>query len=166
MNLKPTATIIGSSSGIGRALAEAHKRRGLDCILFSSRPDQIEGFNAFHLDLTDEEAAHFTFNHAFSQYADIENIYIVSGRGDVETEPSFASAKSTIALNCTGFTLAAYRAADYLEKKGHGRLVALTSEQPYEAVGFLLPTTPQKHTSRPYWKAFDADSPIRDLPSP
>lgn len=122
-----TSAIIGSSTGIGRALAEAHRKGGIECITFSRKPESLEGFPSFQLDLTDAENAESAFEKAFSQYPDIENIFLISGRGDVETTPSYDTAESTIALNCAGFTLAAYQAAKQLESRGAGHLVAVTS---------------------------------------
>ena len=125
--MKITAAIIGSSTGIGRALAEAHQERGIECITFSRKPESLEGFISFHLDLTNEQDAESVFKIAFSRYPDIEKIFLVSGTGDVETTPSYESAKSTIALNCSGFTLAAYHATKHLEYRGGGHLLAVTS---------------------------------------
>jgi len=122
-----TSAIIGSSTGIGRALAEAHRKSGIECITFSRKPQSLEGFISFHLDLTDEQAAESVFESAFSQYPEIETIFLVSGTGDLEATPSYETAKSTITLNCAGFTLAAYQAAKHLERRGSGHLVAVTS---------------------------------------
>jgi len=122
-----TSAIIGSSTGIGRALAEAHRKTGIECITFTRNPESLKGFISFHLDLTNEQNAESVFEHAFSQYPEIENIFLISGTGDIEATPSYETAKSTIALNCSGFTLAAYHAAKHLESRGTGHLVAVTS---------------------------------------
>lgn len=121
------SAIIGSSTGIGRALAEEHRRRGIECITFSRNPEALEGFVSFSLDLTDAEGAESTFERAFAQYPEIENIFLISGTGEVEATPNYETASVTIGLNCTGFTLAAYRAARHLEGRGGGCLVAVTS---------------------------------------
>ncbi len=122
-----TSAIIGSSTGIGRALAEAHRKSGIKCITFSRNPEALEGFLSFSLDLTDEHEAKIAFEEAFAQYPEIETIFLISGTGDIEATPSYETAKSTIALNCMGFTLAAYHAAKHLEHRGAGHLVAVTS---------------------------------------
>lgn len=122
-----TSAIIGSSTGIGRALAEAHRGRGIACVTFSRKPESLAGFPSFYLDLTDGPEAESTLEKAFAQYPEIETIFLVSGTGDIEATPSCETARSTIALNCAGFTLAAYRAARHLEGRQAGRLVAVTS---------------------------------------
>lgn len=122
-----TSLIIGSSTGIGRALAQAHRSRGLECVTLSRTPESLAGFPAFPLDLTDEPGAVSAFEKAFAQYPEIDTIFLISGTGDIESTPSYPTARSTIALNCAGFTLAAYQAAKHLEHRGAGRLVAVTS---------------------------------------
>ncbi len=122
-----TSAIIGSSTGIGRALAEAHRTRGIECVTLSRNPESLAGFPSFCLDLTNEPEAEGVFAKAFAQYPEIETIFLVSGTGDIEATPSYETARSTIALNCAGFTLAAYQAAKHLEVKKAGRLVAVTS---------------------------------------
>lgn len=122
-----TSAIIGSSTGIGRALAEAHRASGLECVALSRNPASLAGFPAFALDLTDERQAAGVFEKAFAQYPGIETIFLVSGTGDIEATPSYQTASATIELNCAGFTLAAYQAARHLEGRGAGRLVAVTS---------------------------------------
>ncbi len=115
-----TSAIIASSTGIGRALAEAHRRRGIACITFSRKPESLAGSPSFYLDLTDARQAESTLEKAFSQYPEIETIFLVSGTGDVEPTPSYETASATIALNCAGFTLAAYRAAGIWKGEGLG----------------------------------------------
>lgn len=122
-----SSAIIGSSTGIGRALVKVHREHGIECITFSRKPELLEGFTALYLDLTDEQQAVGALEKAFSQYPEIETIFLVSGTGEVETNPNYDTAKSTVALNCNGFTLAAYNAAKHLEKRGSGILVAVTS---------------------------------------
>ncbi len=122
-----TSLIIGSSTGIGRALAEAHRSRGLECVTLSRTPESLAGIPAFSLDLTDERQAAGAYEKVFARYPEIDTIFLVSGTGDVEPTPSYETARSTIALNCAGFTLAAYQAAKHLEHRGAGRLVAVTS---------------------------------------
>lgn len=121
-----SSAIIGTSTGIGRALAELHREQGIECITFSRTPEELEGFTAYQLDLTQKEA-HLVLEKVFSQFPEVENIFLISGAGDLEPTPNSTTAQSTISLNCSGFTLAAYFAADYLEKRGSGRLVAVTS---------------------------------------
>ncbi|MGJ8638722.1 MAG: SDR family NAD(P)-dependent oxidoreductase [Opitutaceae bacterium] len=125
--MSETAVIIGSSTGIGRALAEIHRDRGIECITFSRKPEALKDFTTYELDLTDEEEAQLVFEKAFSNHPNIETIFLISGTGDTEKTPDYKTAQSTIALNCGGFALAAYCAANFLEKRGSGSLVAVTS---------------------------------------
>lgn len=122
-----SSAIIGSSTGIGRALVEIHREQGIECIAFSSSPEKLEGFLTFQLDLTNVEEASKVFQQAFDQFPNIENIFLISGTGEPELEPDYTIAESTLSLNCRGFTLAAYSAASYLEKRGSGQLLAVTS---------------------------------------
>ncbi|MAS96436.1 MAG: hypothetical protein CMO55_24875 [Verrucomicrobiales bacterium] len=122
-----TSAIIGSSTGIGKALATAHLQQKIESITFSRSPEKIEGHNAIQLDLTDEENAKSTLEKAFTQYPDIEKVFLVSGTGDVEPNLNFQTASDTVELNCSGFTLAAYTAIEHFEKRGSGHLIAITS---------------------------------------
>lgn len=122
-----TSLIIGSSTGIGRALAEAHRASGLECVTLSRNPVSLAGFPALALDLTDEQHAAGVFEEVFARYPEIDTIFLISGTGDIEPTPSDQTARATIALNCAGFTLAAYQAARHLEHRRGGRLVAVTS---------------------------------------
>jgi len=122
-----SSAVIGSSSGIGRALVELHQNQGVECIAFSRSPEKLEGFTTFQLDLNDEQQAKSIFEKAFSEYPNIDKIFLISGIGEIELAPSYEVAKSTISLNCNGFTIAAYSAASYLEKRGAGSIVAVTS---------------------------------------
>jgi len=75
------------------------------------------------LDLNDEQQAKSIFEKAFSEYPNIDKIFLISGIGEIELAPSYEVAKSTISLNCSGFTIAAYSAASYLEKRGAGSVL-------------------------------------------
>jgi hypothetical protein len=48
-NMSGTSAIIGSSTGIGRALAEAYRKNGTACSTFTRNPESFEGFFLFFL---------------------------------------------------------------------------------------------------------------------
>lgn len=106
---------------------ELHRDRNLECIAFTRTPEKLEGVAVFQLDLSNGKEGSLVLERALAEFPDIERIFLISGTGHLESEPDYETAKSTIALNCEGFTLAAYHAANYLEKRGSGSLVAVTS---------------------------------------
>ena len=122
-----TAAIIGSSTGIGCALANLLRENAVETVLFTRFPEALEGFHSYSLDLTRETEAHELLSRALSEHPSIETVYLVSGTGDGEKTPDIETAKTTISLNCTGFTIAAYRAMDHFETQGGGQLIAVTS---------------------------------------
>ena len=125
--MRVRSAIIGSSTGIGRALVKLHREQGIECVAFSRKPEQMEGVVGIQLDLTNGGQAGEILRDTFREYPEIETVYLVSGTGDVEATLDYELAQSTMALNCNGFTLAAYCAAEYFEERGFGGLVAVTS---------------------------------------
>lgn len=119
--------IIGASSGIGLALAEQLKQQGSQPILLSRKPENLDHFTCYKINGEDPSSIQNTLNQALTKHPDVQRIFIVSGTGDVEKDWNTDVALRTLQLNCDFFTRACYTSCEYLENRGFGQLIAVTS---------------------------------------
>lgn len=146
MQPPPLSAIIGCSSGIGRALLELHRARGLPFVAFSHKPESCGLEGVVPLDLRAPEAAHAALEKSFAQNGPFSRVFLVSGTGDLEPDLAPAAAVSTISLNCSGFATAAYTACSHFEKSGAGQLIAVTSVAAIRGGS----TSPSYHASKAF----------------
>lgn len=133
--MKPTrkVLIIGASTGIGAALVRCHLEKGNAVIACSRHPESVlsrfenKCIEAYSLDFTQVESARETLTSILQAGEPVNTAYIVSGTGDIEEILDFESVRTTLSINCNGFTLAAYLISNALESQRHGHLVGITS---------------------------------------
>lgn len=127
------AIVIGTSSGIGRALAKLLAANGYEVGLAGRRVELMEKLRAeigapTHLkamDLTRPEEARRLLGELIEEMDDVELIVVNSGVG--HTDPPWEIELRIIQVNVTGFAAVANRAMAYFIERGSGHLVGISS---------------------------------------
>ena len=127
------AIVIGSSTGIGRALAEVLAENGYEVGL-AGRNTQLMGEIAARLptrgyvkaiDVTRTEEARARLIELADEMGGVELIVVNSGVGDYD--PDWDEELGIIEVNVKGFAAMASRALEYFIQRGAGHLVGITS---------------------------------------
>jgi short-subunit dehydrogenase len=127
------AIVIGTSSGIGRALAKLLAANGYEVGLAGRRVALMEGLRReigapTHLkvmDLAEPQEARQRLGDLIEEMGDVELIVVNSGVG--HTDPPWEKEYEIIEVNVTGFAAVANRAMAYFIERGSGHLVGISS---------------------------------------
>ncbi|UCC71139.1 MAG: SDR family NAD(P)-dependent oxidoreductase [Gemmatimonadota bacterium] len=127
------AIVIGTSSGIGRALARLLGESGYEVGLAGRRIELMEELrreiNApTHLkamDLTCPDEARELLGALIDEIGDVELIVVNSGVG--HTDPPWEEELKIMRVNVVGFAAVANRAMEYFIERGSGHLVGISS---------------------------------------
>lgn len=127
------AIVIGTSSGIGRALAKVLAANGYEVGLAGRRVEMMEELRReigakTHLkamDLARPEEARQLLGQLIEEMGDVELIVVNSGVG--HTDPPWEIELQIIGVNVTGFAAVANRAMTYFIERGSGHLVGISS---------------------------------------
>lgn len=131
---RPTAVIVGASSGIGEALAHELSRDGWRLVLLARRLDWLEGLRqvlpsdtlARRLDVTHDDAAAM-FEGVLDELGRVDMVVISAGAGHNNRELEGALDADTVSVNVLGFMKTAQLAMRYFLQRGHGHLVGISS---------------------------------------
>ncbi len=129
------AIIIGSSSGIGRALAKVLAAEGFCLGLAARRTDLLEELGQelntpTHIrviDLAKQAQAMLNLNGLIEAMNGVDLIIISSGTGYLNDGLEWEKEKETIDVNVSGFTALVNVSLHYFLKKGEGTLAAISS---------------------------------------
>lgn len=131
----PAAIIVGASSGIGFHLARELSERGYRLGLVARReallhelaaelPTNcvVEAFDVARVDVASER-----LRMMFEQLAPVDLFVFCAGVGFVNPSLDLSPEMETIAVNVSGFALAANVAVKAFEQQGHGHFVGISS---------------------------------------
>jgi short-subunit dehydrogenase len=127
------AIIVGSSTGIGRALARVLAEAGYELGLAGRKTELMEELAreipapayVKHIDLVRAEEARMALGELVEEMGDVDLIVVNSGVGS--SEPTWEEELAMIAVNVTGFAAVARRAMDYFIERGSGQIVGISS---------------------------------------
>lgn len=127
------AIVIGTSSGIGRALAKELAANGYEVGLAGRRVEMMEELRReigtpSHLkamDISQPEEARQLLAELIEEMGDVELIVVNSGIG--HTDPPWEIERQIIQVNVAGFAAVANRAMAYFIERGSGHLVGVSS---------------------------------------
>ena len=130
-----SAIIIGASSGIGRALAVTLSRDGYRVGVVARRTDLLAGLQAEltgpcvikTVDVSQPERAMPLLRELIDELRDVELFIVSAGTGFNNPALEWEPERDTIAVNVLGFAGMINVAAAYLEKRGSGHLVGISS---------------------------------------
>lgn len=129
------AILIGASSGIGAALALDLSSTGYHVGIAARRKQLLESVaNSLpnpalvkQIDLADTEAATTALSDLINEMGDVELFIICAGVGFDNPNLEWRPEAETIAVNVNGFAHVVGLAARYLEQRGSGHLVGISS---------------------------------------
>jgi len=133
--VKPSAIIIGASSGMGLELCRllaakdyrigiAARRKSLLDATAASFP-QVCCVNT--LDLSRPDEALLCFKTMLESVAPVDFVYLCAGTGHLNPHLTWKLEDETIRVNALGFAALASSAMSFFLKQGHGQLVGITS---------------------------------------
>ena len=129
------AIIIGASSGIGEALARDLAASGYELGLVSRRFQPLQTLAdsvSTHcqvkvIDITDHRSANSLLSQLINELGDTELFIICAGTGHLNPQLDWQPELNTIETNVLGFAAMANIATRYLEQRGSGQLVGISS---------------------------------------
>ena len=127
------AIIIGSSTGIGRALAKVLARKGYEVGLAGRNVSLMEELASElparsyvkAMDVTRTEEARDRLVEFIEEMGDVQLVVVNSGVG--HHDPNWDEELEIIEVNVKGFAATASKALDYFVERGSGHLVGITS---------------------------------------
>lgn len=129
------AIVIGASSGIGRALARVLAEHGYSIGLAARRSNLLAELarelptpsfvKAIDVSRTDE--AMRQMRELIDEMGDVELFVLSAGIGFVNPQLDWNRERDTIDVNVSGFTAMANVAVEYLQTRGSGQIVGLSS---------------------------------------
>jgi short-subunit dehydrogenase len=129
-----TAIIVGSSSGIGEALARELHEEGWSLGLLARR---VERLSAIARDLGDRVSVGYAdvstddcverFQTMVEALGGVDLAIVSAGSGHLNPEHELCLDHETIAVNVSGFIAIAQAAFRQFQRQGHGHLAAITS---------------------------------------
>jgi short-subunit dehydrogenase len=127
------AIVIGTSSGIGRALVTVLAQNGYEVGLAGRRTELMEELrreistptHLVAMDLTRPEEARQRLGGLIDEMGDVDLIVVNSGVGD--TDPPWEVELEIIQVNVMGFAAVANRAMEYFIERRSGHLVGISS---------------------------------------
>jgi short-subunit dehydrogenase len=129
-----TAVIIGASSGIGEALAQALHRDGWRLALLARRLDRLDALGRTlgpdtvvrRLDVTDADAA-ASFDALVDALGGVDLVVVSAGTGHNTRDLRADLDVETVSVNVQGFMTLAQAAYRHFRTRGRGHLVGITS---------------------------------------
>jgi len=133
--MKPSAILIGASSGIGlelcRHLASENYRIGIAArrkpLLDEVAASLAQICHVSEIDAARPDEAIQRFKSMMEAVAPVDFVYICAGTGHPNPDLRWELEDRTIRVNALGFAALASTAMSYLLKQGHGHLVGITS---------------------------------------
>jgi len=125
--MRDKTLIFGASSGIGKALALQLQTQGTPTVLLSRTPEKLQTSACYRIEGDTPASVETALKQAYEDHPDISHIILVAGCGEIETGWDTSIALDTIRLNCETFTRACYASAHFLESRGQGHLLAISS---------------------------------------
>jgi len=127
------AIVVGSSTGIGRALSKVLAENGYEVGLAGRNVALMEELQqqlptrsyVMRLDLTRVEEARQALKRLIDEMGDVDLIVINSGVGS--SEPSWEEELEILAVNVVGFAAMARVAMEYFTGRGSGHIVGISS---------------------------------------
>lgn len=131
----PNAILIGASSGIGAALAVDLAGAGYSLGLVARRLELLDEVASQLsaptltrvIDISQPDEAMRRLSDLIEEMGDVDLFIICSGIGFMNPDLDWESENKTIRTNVIGFTAMANVAAQYLEARGSGHLVGISS---------------------------------------
>jgi 2-deoxy-D-gluconate 3-dehydrogenase len=131
---KALVTGAGSSSGLGRAMAQALKEQGAEVVVLS-RSARIfdvakqDGFGAVQADLADREALKRGFEASAAQLGGMDILINAHGVTKVQAAATFPIEEwdKMMEINLTSVFLLCQMAARVMTPKGHGKIINMAS---------------------------------------
>jgi short-subunit dehydrogenase len=138
-----TAIVIGASSGIGRALAVTLSRDGYRVGAVARRTDLLEQLRAEltdrcmikTVDVSRPEQAMPLVRELIDELRDVELFIVCAGTGFDNAALAWQPERETIAVNVLGFAGMVNVAVAYLESRGSGHLVGISSLAALRGIG-------------------------------
>ncbi len=132
--MKPSALIIGASSGIGLALAKVLSRKGFRLGLAARRKDLLESHAASDdgvvcaesMDVASPRSVE-TFREMGRVLGQVDYVYFVAGVGHINEGLDWPPEEETIEINVKGFARLCGEIIHLFEQQGHGHLVGVSS---------------------------------------
>jgi len=129
------AIVIGASSGIGRALAQVLSENGYSVGLAARRENLLHELTGElptpsfvkAIDVTKTPEALQLVRELISEMGDVELFVLSAGVGFVNPKLDWAKERDTIDVNVSGFAATANVIADYLQSRGSGQIVSISS---------------------------------------
>jgi len=129
------AIVIGASSGIGRALARVLAEHGYRVGLAARRTDLLAELAGQlptpsfvkAIDIAKADEAMRRLRELIDEMADVELFVLNAGIGFVNPQLDWDRERDTIDVNVSGFTAMANVAVEYLQKRGSGQIVGVSS---------------------------------------
>ena len=131
---RPTAVIIGASSGIGEALAYQLHREGWRLGLLARRLDRLDAVRQAlapdtivrRMDVTHDDAAAI-FEEIVRELGGVDLVVISAGTGHNNRDLDVELDADTVSVNVLGFMRTAQLAVRHFLERGRGHLVGITS---------------------------------------
>lgn len=132
-SLKGKFLVTGTSSGIGKAIAEALLNAGHQVVGIARRADELKGFEHYHpvpLDLSDLEALPQALDALMKTHPDLNGVVFCAGAGRFGSleEFSYSQIQALINLNLTAQVFLARAVLPALKRNGRGDLIFIGSE--------------------------------------
>ena len=133
--MKPSAIIIGASSGIGlelcRVLAAKDYRIGIAArrrsLLDEAAAALPQVSSVSTIDLSQPNEALRSFEALLESMAPVDSVYLCAGTGHLNPELVWELEDVTIRVNTLGFAALASSAMAFFLRQGHGHLIGITS---------------------------------------
>lgn len=135
MRVRPSAIIIGASSGIGLELCRVLAERGCRLGIAARRKALLEAQAAAlpqvacvrEMDVSRPEAARAEFEAMLQALAPVDFVYLCAGTGHINPGLKWELEEETIRVNALGFAALASSAFAFFCRQGHGHLAGITS---------------------------------------
>src|SRR6185436_6163078 len=133
--MRPSAIIIGASSGIGLELCQLLANRGYRIGIAARRKHLLDEQAALFpevccvrtMDVSQPAEASQTFESMLQALAPVDFVYLSAGTGHLNPDLKWELEEETIRVNTLGFAALASSAVSFFTKQGHGHLVGITS---------------------------------------
>ena len=133
--MKPSAIIIGASSGIGLALCRHLAARDYRVAIAARRGALLEEAAAglpqvAHccvMDVGKPDEALERFKSLWKAVGTVDFVYLCAGTGHANPDLQWALEEETVRVNALGFAALASSAVSHFLQQGHGHLVGITS---------------------------------------
>jgi short-subunit dehydrogenase len=133
--VKPSAIIIGASSGIGLELCRHLAAKDYRIGIAARRKAMLDGTaDSFPqvccvrtIDVSQPDEALQCFKTMLEAIAPVDFVYLCAGTGHLNPELLWKLEEETIRVNVLGFTALASSAMSFFLEQGHGHLVGITS---------------------------------------